>query len=358
MAAMAGFLAVVVFGVVGTRLWRTHLSPPGKRFRRALTDHDEIAVLMHPNPDPDAMACAAGVARIAADAGVDAILRYPGEIRHPENRAFKTVLGFDADIIEKADELDDRPVVLVDHSEPRGFEGAGSIDPLAVIDHHPEDGTGTSFTDRRTEYGACSSIVAEYFEELGYAHGGDTALPPDVATGLLYGILADTSHLTRGCSPGEFDACSYLYPAANSGNLDRIGNPEMDVAVLETKARAITGRDRRGPFVVSDVGEVSNRDSIPVAADELLHLEGVSAVVVLGDHEGTIHLSGRSRDDRLHMGDVLDDAIADIPMAQGGGHARMGGGQVSIPHMKGLGPSNGISRSELHARLFESMAGE
>jgi len=99
-------------------------------------------------------------------------------------------------------------------------------------------------------------------------------------------------------------------------------------------------------------------DAIPQAADELTSLEGVTAVVVYGEHEGTLHLSGRSRDDRVHMGEALRAVVGDIPMANAGGHARMGGGQVSVEHMQGIGPSDGISRREFTDRLFGALDGD
>nr|WP_276278752.1 DHH family phosphoesterase [Halomicroarcula sp. SYNS111] len=128
--------------------------------------------------------------------------------------------------------------------------------------------------------------------------------------------------------------------------LNRIANPQIDAEVLEIKARAITERDVRAPFAVSDVGSVSNSDAIPQAADELETLEGVSAVVVVGETDGTIRLAGRSRDDRVHIGRAIEAVTDDIPMAEGGGHARMGGGKIPVEYMNGLGPSEGISRDE------------
>ncbi|WP_181685927.1 DHH family phosphoesterase [Halorhabdus salina] len=360
---VAGLFVVVGLAVVIRRLRRT----PGKRLRTALAGYERVSVLLHPNPDPDAMAAAQGVAELAASVDTETALQHPGQIRHQENRAFETVLELELDQIEEAAELDGEAVVLVDHNEPRGFSGAESVSPVAVVDHHPGDGTGSSFTDVRPAYGACATILAEYTEDFGLdpvdpeAENGDEDgefLPPDVATGMLYGIQADTNHLTKGCSPAEFEAASYLYPGVDQDALDRIANPEVDTEVLEIKARAIMERDVRDAFAASDVGEVSNVDAIPQAADELLRLEGVTAVVVLGEKDGTLHLSGRSRDDRVHMGKALQAAVAEVPMAEAGGHARMGGGQVSLDHMAGLGPGEGVTREELYERLFEAMTGD
>ncbi|MFB6229340.1 MAG: bifunctional oligoribonuclease/PAP phosphatase NrnA [Halobacteriales archaeon] len=363
--------AIVVLVLVGLAvaafLLRRYLRPSGRKFRRAIADLDEIAVLMHPNPDPDAMSTALGVAHIADGVDTDATLYYPGQIRHQENRAFRTVLEMEATNVSSSAEIDGE-VVLVDHNEPRGIQAAGRITPYAVVDHHPGGGAGTEYTDVRTEYGACATIIAEYFQDLGFepdnAEDGssdpDQRLPTNIATGLMYGIQSDTNNLTKGCSPAEFSASAYLYEAVDGNLLDRIANPSVDAEVLDTRAKAITERELRSPFAIADVGSVSNLDAIPQAADELLGLEGVEAVVVFGDDDDseTIHVSGRSRDDRVHMGEALESVVDDIPMAQAGGHARMGGGQLSIPHMKGLREDSGLTREEFRDRVFAALSGE
>ena len=352
----------VVVGIVGLGAWlvlRRSRRSAGTAVQRALGRHDRVTLLLHPNPDPDAMAAAMGLAELATEAGTETDICYPGEIRHHENRAFRTVLELDATSIDRRSQLSDA-VVLVDHNEARGFQGAGDVDPIAVIDHHPGDGEGQSFTDVRPAYGACATIVVEYLQERGFDLAGedDPALSEATATGLLYGIFADTSHLTRGPTAAEFAASAALYPGVDEDLLDRVANPSVDAEVLETKARAIENRTVRAPFVVSRVGDLSNVDAIPQAADELLHLEGSTAVVVMGRKNGTLHLSGRSRDDRVHMGQTLATVVEDIPMASAGGHARMGGGQLSVEHMEGLGPSAGVSETDLTERLFAAMAGE
>jgi nanoRNase/pAp phosphatase (c-di-AMP/oligoRNAs hydrolase) len=359
-AAVAALIALVVVAWLVARFRR----PTGAKLERLLAARDEVSVLMHPNPDPDAMASAMAVRTLAESVDTDATMQYTGQIRHQENRAFETVLDLEFERVEDASELTAKEVVLVDHNTPRGFSGADSVDPFAVVDHHPGEGTGSEFTDVRTDTGACATICAEYFQTLGWDtidpddEAGPEQLPTDLATGLIYGIQSDTKHLTKGCSADEFSAAGYLYEGVDEDMLDRIANPEVDAEVLEVKARAITNREVRNAFAFANVGEVNNADAIPQAADELLRLEGVTAVVVAGEKDGTVHLSGRSRDDRVHMGKTLRAAVDDIPMAEAGGHARMGGGQISLDHMEGLGPSTGITMPELTDRLFDAMSGD
>jgi len=360
-------VGLLVF-LVGVRIAAGRIQrSPGERFERLLGTTEAVAVLMHPNPDPDAMSCALAVGQLARHAGSDASLYYPGQIRRQENRAFQTVLDLDFDRLESANQIEEDDVILVDHNEARGFTGAERIDPIAVIDHHPGGGEGDRFTDVRTEYGACATIFAEYFESMNLtladpegppAEPDDDRVDPEVATGLLYGIQSDTKYLTKGCSPAEFGAAEYLYEGIDEDLLDRIANPQVDAEVLEVKARAITDREIRNAFAVADVGEISNADAIPQAAEELHRLEGVTAVVVMGRKGDTLHLSGRSRDDRVHMGKVLEAVVDDIPMGSAGGHARMGGGQLSIDHMNGIGPGSGVAMTDLKTHLFDAMAGD
>ncbi|MGM0590858.1 MAG: DHH family phosphoesterase [Halobacteriota archaeon] len=364
---VVGMLALALGGYV---LWRFE-RPMGARFIELLAQREQIAVLMHPNPDPDAMAAAIGVANLAKQVGTDATVQFSGQIRHQENLAFRTVLDLELDQIDHVSDLAAEAVVLVDHNEPRGFAGAESVLPFAVVDHHPGDGTGEAFTDVRTDYGACSSIVAEYFKNVGaepvppdlHASEVDSefTVPSWIATGLLYGILTDTKNLTSGCASADFAASGYLYPGVNEDLLDRIANPQVSKEVLEAKSRAIENHEVRGSFAVSDVGELSNADAIPQAADELVRLEGVTAVIVYGRRNGTVHLSGRSRDDRVHMGRALEQAVEDIPGASAGGHARMGGGQIPKDGnliSTDVGSNAQLTKQALEERLFKVLIGD
>ncbi|MBX0321851.1 DHH family phosphoesterase [Halomicroarcula sp. F13] len=372
--AVAALLVLLLAFGLAVSLYRYLTRTPADRLVSVLGRYDEVAVLMHPNPDPDAMSSALAVDQLAAAVDTDSTLYYPGEIRRPENRAFETVLDLDFDRIETAGDIAADQVVLVDHNEARGFPGAGDVDPVAVVDHHPGGGTGRQFTDVRTDTGACATIFAEYFQsrdwefydvDTALTDGGvetgtvpEDALPSHVATGLIYGIQSDTRSLTNGCSSDDFAAAAYLYEGIDGDLLNRIANPQIDAEVLDVKARAITERVVNPPFAYSDVGEVSNTDAIPQAADELETLEGISAVVVVGECDGTLRIAGRSRDDRVHIGRAIEAVVESIPMGEGGGHARMGGGQIPVEYMAGIGPSDGISREDLRQQVFDAMAGE
>jgi nanoRNase/pAp phosphatase (c-di-AMP/oligoRNAs hydrolase) len=362
---LAAALVSVVVLIGGGYVLHQFTRPSGVRFASMIAEHDELSVLTHPNPDPDAMAAAMGVASLAEQVETEVTIQFPGKIRHQENRAFRNVLEVELDQIERAEELASRAVILVDHNEPRGVSGSETVRPVAVVDHHPGDGRGESFTDVRTEYGACSSVIAEYFEDL-----DATPVPPDtheseidstyvvpsrVATGLFFGILTDTNRLTSGIDPADFAASSFLSAGVDEDLLDRIANPQVSAETLEIKATAIREREVDGAFAISDVGDVSNVDAIPQAADELIRLEGVTAAIVYGARNGVLYLSGRSRDDRVHMGRALESALEDLPSASGGGHARMGGGQIPLDGEEFVWPAR---ENTLTDRLWRALEGD
>jgi nanoRNase/pAp phosphatase (c-di-AMP/oligoRNAs hydrolase) len=361
---LAGTLlsAVVLFGS-GYALHQ-FTQPSGVRFVSLLADHDSVSVLTHPNPDPDAMAAAMGVASLADQVDTGATVRFPGQIRHQENRVFRNVLDVTLNPLERASDIEEEAVILVDHNRPRGFTDSEDVCPVAVVDHHLGDGRGEAFTDVRTEYGACSSIVAEYFQDVDAVpippdrseaeFDATYRLPSDEATGLYFGILTDTNRLTAGVDQADVDASGYLAAAVDEGLLTRIADPQVSAEVLETKAAAIRERDVEGPFAISDVGDVSNVDAIPQAADELIRLEGVTAAIVCGTRDGMVYLSGRSRDDRVNMGRAIEAALEDIPQASGGGHARMGGGQIPLDDDDFVWPGR---RTALTDRLRRALEG-
>jgi nanoRNase/pAp phosphatase (c-di-AMP/oligoRNAs hydrolase) len=376
-AAAYPVVTAVVVGVTlataATALARRGATGAGGEFRDALADCDGgVAVLTHPNPDPDALATGLAVVHLAETIGVDATLQYPGEIRHQENRALRAVLELECEPVAHVADIAHEAVVLVDHNEPRGFAGAGGVLPYAVVDHHPDAGETIAETivDVRPEYGAAASILAEYFADIGAdpvpvdADPADVdasvPIPSSVATALVYGILTDTDDLVSGASRSDFEAAGYLHPAVDETLLRRIAEPQVSADVMEAKARAVTERNVRGSFVVSNLTAVPNRDAIPQAADELLRLEGTTAAVVCGECDGTVYLSGRSRDDRVDMGRVMRTVASSFRDGDGGGHVRMGGAQIPVEAIESGPFAHGGSDGDhdrLVERVFEALSG-
>lgn len=326
----------------------------------AFNNSHSISILMHKNPDPDAMGSALGLKELLENETNcdDIVIQYPGKIRHHENRAFQAVLDVSFDNIETVAEIESEHVILVDQNDARGFEK--DIHPDAIIDHHPDSNPKQDeylFYHVDEEIGACATLIIEYFNEQGYDFSGaedKSRISENIATGLRYGIITDTNNITKGATERDTNAAILLHKLINNDKLYRISNPEIDEDSIDIKSKAIDNRIVQGPFLISDVGTVSNPDSIPMASEELTRLEGISSVVVLGEYDNEIRLSGRSYDDRVHMGEVLHKVSEEIPNASAGGHSDMGGGQIPITVID----HSDISKTKIYDLIFKSLDGK
>jgi nanoRNase/pAp phosphatase (c-di-AMP/oligoRNAs hydrolase) len=292
-----------------------------------LGDGQELTVVCHNNPDPDCLASAFALARIAADAGIDERrIIYSGDISHQQNRAFINLLEMRISPFERAT-VTDRPagslLAFVDHSTPGANNRVPEGTPVdVVIDHHPADEIDARYVDHRVSAGATATILTEYVQESGLAF--DTPL----ATALLFAIRRETLSFLRGATPREYAAAGLLHDHADRDLLRRLSTPSVSGATVDAIADAIRNRVVRGSVLLTHVGRTDERDALPQAADYLATLEGVDTAIVFGIVEDAIHLSARSTDARVHLGDVLADAFSDIGSA--GGHREMAGGEIPL----------------------------
>ena len=347
-------------GVVGDRVLEVSTGATADRLRglvRTLRSVDgTLAVVAHDNPDPDAIASAVALVRIARFAGIDAEACYYGDISHQENRALVNLL--DIDMRQLDPDVDPREefaaFALVDHSRP-GVNDSLPVgaDPVVVVDHHPpREPIDATFVDLRDDVGATSTLMVEYLDQFG--------LTPDsqVATALLYGIRIDTKDFTREVSEADFDAAASLLSHADSELLDRVESPSLTPEVLDVLARAIEACDRRGSVVASCVGEINDRDALAQAAERLLDMEDVHTTLVYGYRDGVVYASGRTRGTDLDLGETLRDALDQIGSA--GGHADMAGAQLPLGILADVSDDSTESLTEIvrdtvAGRFFEAL---
>lgn len=307
---------------------RAELEPEKARsLHDLLATASELTIICHNNPDPDCLASALALGRIAADAGIDERhILYSGTISHQQNRAFINLLEidlapFDPDAIPTGspDEL----VAFVDHAVPGANNDVPPDTPIdIVIDHHAVEDVDASFVDHRETVGATATILTEYVRCLGID------LDATLATALLFAIRRETLGFLRGATRAEFEAACVLHDATDRELLRALSSPSVSGATIDAISDAIDNRVVHGPVLISHVGRTSERDSLPQAADYLATLEGIETAIVFGVVEDAIELSARSTDSRVHIGNVLRETLGDVGSA--GGHREMGGGRISL----------------------------
>jgi len=347
-AATASRVLDVVSGETGERT---------RKLRRTLRAVDgPVAVVAHDNPDPDAIASALALARLADAIGVDAQACYYGEITHQENRALVNLLDLDLRQLD-ADDPDHLEefagFALVDHSRAGVNDQLPEDLPIdVVVDHHPPRGpVDAEFVDIRSTVGATSTLLTEYFAEFG------VEIDETVATALLYGIRIDTWDFSREVAQSDFEAAGTLVPHADVGLLERVESPSISGDTLETVASAIRNRERKGSILTSFVGELSDRDALAQAADRLLDMEGVTTTVVFGLLDGVVYASARAQGSELDLGETLRLAYNRIGSA--GGHTDMAGAQIPVGMLATAGEDGEATddaiESVLRERFFDAL---
>ena len=306
--------------------------------------NNHLAIVTHDNPAPDSIASAVALQAISEHLDVPADILYTGEIGHQENRAFVNLLGIELLSVDDSEAAlaDYDTIAVVDHGMT---EGPIDSEPDIVIDHHEtDDGYEAEFMDVRPNVSSTSTILTKYIQEF------DIKPSEAVATALLYGIRAETLDFKRETTPADLTAAAYLYPFANHDTLEQVESPSMTPETLDVLAEAITNREVEGSHLVSNAGFIRDRDALAQAAQHLLNLEGVTTTAVFGISNDTIYLAARSKDIRVNIGNVLDDAFEEIGEVVG--HSTQA--SVEIP----LGLFTGIEASDDNRETLLNLAAE
>jgi len=284
-----------------------------------------ILILAHNDPDSDAIASAAGLAFVLKKrANVDSDAAFGGVIARVQNRAMIRLLDLRIFSLASLTLSDYDACALVD-CQPTTIRSPvpEKLDVKVIIDHHPLAGPvpEDAFVDIDEDYGATSTIVAEY------AGGARLRLPKPLATALLYGIKSDTRDLGgKSCKMDVFQYTN-LFKRADIQLLAQIEHAKVSREYFQVIGSAIgNARLYGGSVLVSPLGEISNADIIAEAADYFLRLDGVTLVLCTGLLKGDIVMSARASSSKSDVGELLQQAVGEAGSA--GGHATMAAGQV------------------------------
>jgi nanoRNase/pAp phosphatase (c-di-AMP/oligoRNAs hydrolase) len=284
----------------------------------------KLAIVVHNNPDPDAIASALALQSIATYFDVSSDIVYHGEIGHQENKAFVNLLGIDLYRMEDINIRSYDKIAMLDCAIPGANNALPSDIPIGVIiDHHPigDSEINAEFIDIRPNVGATATILTKYLQEL------NVDINSTLSTALLYGIRTDTLDFKRNTDSADLSAASYLYPLSDHDVLEQLDRPSMSIETLDVLGEAINNRQVIGSYLLSNVGSIRDRDTLPQAADYLLNLEGISTSIVFGVSDELIYISGRSNDIRVNLGDIMKRAFGE---ETGGGHATAAAAQISL----------------------------
>jgi nanoRNase/pAp phosphatase (c-di-AMP/oligoRNAs hydrolase) len=189
---------------------------PARELEELLTGAEELTIVCHNNPDPDCLASAFALGRIAMTAGIDEHhILYSGDISHQQNRAFVNLLDIDLRPFEPGtaqNRSENSLLAFVDHSVPGANNRVPEGAPVdIVIDHHPGEEIEARFVDHREHVGATATILTEYVRELA------TEMDADLGTALMFALRRETLGFLRGVTSDEYGAAGWLHDHADAG---------------------------------------------------------------------------------------------------------------------------------------------
>jgi nanoRNase/pAp phosphatase (c-di-AMP/oligoRNAs hydrolase) len=304
-------------------LARRHRS---ERFLATLDPFSTVVLVSHVNPDPDALASMLGLEALLVGRrpGKLVTLTVDGIIARAENQAMVDLLEIPLVPISELSVSPETAVVMVDSQPRTGRRASEAVCPVAVLDHHETPGSleGVKFVDIRPQIGATSTIVTGYLLEQGLA------VPPRLATGLLYGIESETTGYPREAGPPDDGALVWLYPRADKDLLARIRNPRLPQSYFATYQNALSNAFLYDDVVVCWCGVVPQPDIVAELADFFVRFDQVGWALSVGQFDGMLKLSLRCDHIGGHSGEMLRAVVNG--MGSAGGHDRRAGGAIPV----------------------------
>ena len=279
-------------------------------------------VLVVINADPDAIASAMAVKRILWRRVAEVTITYFNRISRPDNLA---MIEFTESGLVPLDEIDKKEFdrfIIVDSQPDHNvcFEGF-TYD--VIIDHHPKSAPDAPYSDVRSDYGACSSILTEYLRSLKVKPSAK------LAAALMLGIKTDTADFTRQATAKDIRAFQFLYKFADMNIVTKVERALLTQSDLDFLGNAIKKRQVVDNRAFYHAGNISKPDELVVVADFFLSSAGVNWSIVSGVFEKKLIVILRNDGLRKGAGNTARDAFCKFGSA--GGHKTMARAELDLP---------------------------
>lgn len=288
-----------------------------EELRKFAEGDDDVPILLHPDPDPDALASAVAVRGLLRRDPDSTPIVTLGDITRPENRRMAEILHMRVTTVSEGELLNLARVIAVDF-QPDFLTGKNGP-RLAIIDHHPnETSPDAEFVDIRPQYGATATMMTEYLRTE-----DERRIAAPLATALLYGIKTDTDTLSRGCIAADVEAYAFLQERADLPLLRKLERPSYSIETARIYGCALGNIATEDDIAAVFLAEIAEDDAHVLAdiADFCLALEEITwsvAGAVIGDK---IVLTIRHLGGSVGAGDLAKELSG--KWGTGGGHATM-----------------------------------
>jgi nanoRNase/pAp phosphatase (c-di-AMP/oligoRNAs hydrolase) len=284
-----------------------------QQYQHFFSDADRVLILLHNDPDPDAMASGLALRNVLRRTRQTAIIATLQGVTRPENQRMLNLLDIHVETIARQQISEFDRVALVD-VQPHYFPGMDRVD--LVIDHHPEQpGFSPLFKDIRPDYGSTSTILTEHLRAV------DANISERTATAMLYAIKSDTLFFNRQANHVDIEAFSYLYPLADAALIRKMEGAEITLERLDYVLKASQHGRMVEQVFCAFLGSSPREDFIPYVADFYLQLEDVKWTIVFGIVNDSLVMSVRNLGYSRNAGEFVRKYFAG--MGSAGGHRSM-----------------------------------
>jgi nanoRNase/pAp phosphatase (c-di-AMP/oligoRNAs hydrolase) len=313
-----------------------------QQYQRYFADADRVLILLHNDPDPDALASGLALRSLLRRTKATAIIGAMQGVTRPENQRMANLLDIHVEQLSPSSLAEFERIATVD-VQPHYFPGLLDRVDL-VIDHHPEQpGYSAVFKDIRADYGSTCTILTEHLRAV------DVDISERTATAMLYAIKSDTLFFSRHTNRSDLEAFTYLYPLADAALIRKMEGAEITLDRLKYVVRA-TECGTMGEQVFSAfVGEAPREDFITYTADFFLQLEDVKWTIISGTVGDTLIVSVRNLGYSRNAGEFVKKVFAELGSA--GGHRALA--KAVVPMAKFREKFGNLSAIEIGRRIGE-----
>jgi nanoRNase/pAp phosphatase (c-di-AMP/oligoRNAs hydrolase) len=307
-------LAELIRPTLVTELSRSMTRARVQQYQRYFADADRVLILLHNDPDPDALASGLALRNLLRRTKTTAIIGAIQGVTRPENLRMANMLDIHVEPVTPAAFDEFERIATVD-VQPHYFGGLLQRADL-VIDHHPEQpGYSAVFKDIRADYGSTSTILTEHLRAV------DVNISERTATAMLYAIKSDTLFFARHTNRVDLEAFTFLYPMADAALIRKMEGAEITLERLRYVNCATRDGRLKEQVFTAFLGEASREDFIPYTADFFLQLEDVKWTIIAGIVGTSFIVSVRNLGYSRNAGEFVKRWFGDIGSA--GGHRAM-----------------------------------
>lgn len=292
---------------------------------QVLSPFQRVTVVMHDNPDPDAIATGWGLKTL-----IEEKLRRPvrlvggGAIVRAENRHMVDLLSPPIELVDELAIDDGTAAVLVDCGlgTTNHLVTRQAIGPVAVIDHHlnGKRSADVPFVDLRPDAAASVSIAVDYLRQQNVEPGDN------LATAMLYAIRTETRGYETHHTALDRAAVLWLTARADPALLAEIESAPLSRDYFDDLALALFSSTVFEDTAFCLLPRAEGAEIVGEVADLLVRCRTIRRVFCGALVDGDLVVSVRTERSDDNAAKLVQKVLDG--MGSGGGHSHRAGGKV------------------------------